>query len=103
VAVPVAVAVVLTLVLNVLAGGLASRMHGFGPGAAANVGLTIVGRGEFSLILATLAAAAGLDPRIGPFVALYVLILAIGGPLLAANSKVLARRLPGRLLPEGSP
>ena len=86
VAVPVAAAVVLTLVLNVLAGGLASRMHGFGPAEAANVSLTILGRGEFSLILATLAAAAGLDPRIGPFVALYVLILAIGGPLLAANS-----------------
>jgi CPA2 family monovalent cation:H+ antiporter-2 len=103
VALPVAVAVVLSLLLNVLAGGLASRMHGLGPGAAANVSLTIVGRGEFSLILATLAAAAGLDPRVGPFVALYVLILAIGGPLLAANSDLLARRLPGRLLPEGTP
>jgi CPA2 family monovalent cation:H+ antiporter-2 len=42
------------------------------------------------LILATLAVSAGLDARIGPFVALYVLILAILGPLLAARSHQLA-------------
>jgi len=36
--------------------------------AAANIGLTVLGRGEFSLILATLAVSAGLDDRIGPFV-----------------------------------
>ena len=61
VAVPVAAAVVLSLVLNVVAGLLAARLQGYGPEAAANIGLTILGRGEFSLILATLAAAAGLD------------------------------------------
>jgi CPA2 family monovalent cation:H+ antiporter-2 len=61
--------------------------------------LTVLGRGEFSLILATLAATAGLDDRIGPFVALYVLVLAIGGPLLAANSTHLARWIPAGLLP----
>ncbi len=97
VAVPVAAAVALSLVLNIVAGLVAARMHGFGALPAANIGLTVLGRGEFSLILATLAAVAGLDPRIGPFVALYVLILAILGPLLAARSRVLARRLPDRL------
>ena len=56
----------------------------------------MLGRGEFSLILATLAAAAGLDARIGPFVALYVLVLAIAGPLLTARSRSLARLLPVR-------
>nr|MBA3955562.1 cation:proton antiporter [Acidimicrobiia bacterium] len=80
VAVPVAAAVGLSLVLNLVAGLVAARMHGFGAQPAANIGLTVLGRGEFSLILATLAAAAGLDDRIGPFVALYVLILAIAGP-----------------------
>ena len=36
--------------------------HGFGRNAAANIGLTILGRGEFSLILATLATAAASTP-----------------------------------------
>src|SRR4029079_4652513 len=65
--------------------------------AAANIGLTVLSRGEFSLILATLATAAGLDARIGPFVALYVLVLAVMGPLLAARSAAVARLLPERL------
>ena len=42
--------------------------------------------------------AAGLDDRIGPFVALYVLVLALLGPILAARSESLARFLPRRLL-----
>ena len=72
--------------LNVVAGLIAARMQGFGRGAAANIGLTILGRGEFSLILATLAVEAGLDARIGPFVGFYVLILALVAPILASRS-----------------
>jgi monovalent cation:H+ antiporter-2, CPA2 family len=95
---PVAIAVVMTLLLNVLAGVICSRMNGFGRRQASNVGFTILGRGEFSLILASFAAAAGLDDRIGPFVALYVLILALGGPVLASRSRWLARVIPERAL-----
>jgi len=103
VAVPVLVAIVFSLVLNIVAGTIGARMHGFGQRAAANAGLTLLGRGEFSLILATLAAAAGLDRRVGPFVALYVLVLAIAGPLLASQSRVLARRLPEALFTKKAP
>lgn len=98
VAVPVLLAVVLSLVLNVVAGVVAARVEGLDRRAAASVGLTILGRGEFSLILATLGVTAGLDERIGPFVALYVLVLAVVGPVLAARSESLARFLPARLL-----
>ena len=97
--VPVALAVALSLVLNVAAGVACSRLNGFGRRQAANVGFTILGRGEFSLILASFAATADLDPRIGPFVALYVLILAIGGPVLTSRSQLLARLLPAKLFP----
>jgi CPA2 family monovalent cation:H+ antiporter-2 len=103
---PVAIAVLLSVVLNVAAGVTAAKLQGFGRNAAANIGLTILGRGEFSLILATLATAAGLDERIGPFVALYVLVLAVLGPLLAARSRLFARLLPARLflaVPEPQP
>lgn len=96
---PVAVAVALSIVLNLTAGVVAARWQGFGRNAAANIGLTVLGRGEFSLILATLATAAGLDARIGPFIALYVLVLAVLGPLLTARSAALARILPAKLFP----
>jgi len=97
VALPVALAVALSLVCNVAAGVIGARLYGFGPRSAANAGLTLLGRGEFSLILATLAAAAGLDARVGPFVALYVLVLAIAGPVLTSRSALLAAWLPARL------
>jgi CPA2 family monovalent cation:H+ antiporter-2 len=98
VAVAVVVAVVLSIVLNTAAGVIAARLQGFNRISAANIGFTTLGRGEFSLILASLAATAGLDERIGPFVAEYVLVLAILGPLLAARTSVLARIIPARLL-----
>lgn len=100
---PIAVAVALTLVLNLSAGLVAARLHRFGRRAASNVSFTILARGEFALILATLAAAAGLNDRLGPFIAGYVLILAVAGPLLAARSGALARLIPGRLLPPPPP
>jgi monovalent cation:H+ antiporter-2, CPA2 family len=96
---PVLAAVGVSLVLNLAAGLAAARLGGFRRLAAANIGLTLLGRGEFSLILATLATAAGLDERIGPFVALYVLVLAVAGPVLTAHSRRVAARLPDRLLP----
>lgn len=98
---PVAIAVLLSIALNVLAGVTAAKLYGYGRREAANIGLTVLGRGEFSLILATLAAGAGLDSRIGPFVALYVLALAIIGPLFASRSYLLAAWLPSWLLRGG--
>jgi CPA2 family monovalent cation:H+ antiporter-2 len=98
VALPVAIAVLVTITVNLSAGLITARLFGFNQRGAANVGLTVLGRGEFSLILATIALAAGLDERIGPFVALYVLILALISPLLAAQSRYLARIIPDRLL-----
>jgi CPA2 family monovalent cation:H+ antiporter-2 len=100
--VPVAVAVVLSTILNVVAGLTAARMQRYGRTAAANIGFTVLGRGEFSLILATLAVAAGLDPRIGPFVGFYVLVLALIAPILASRSQVLSRLFPARLFASGS-
>lgn len=98
VVVPVVLAVLLTLVLNVVAGIVTARLYRLNQRSAANIGLSVLGRGEFSLILASLGVAAGLDDRLGPFVALYVLVLAIVSPLLASRSQLLAKVLPDRLL-----
>ncbi|MGB8942893.1 MAG: cation:proton antiporter [Streptomyces sp.] len=92
---PVLAAVAVTLLMNVLAGLGAARIYGFGAGPAANISTTLLARGEFALILATMAATAGLDERLSPFIAGYVLLLAVLGPLAAGRSRWLARILPG--------
>ena len=94
---PVAIAVAVTLAFNIVAGVVAARIYGYGPAAASNAALMLVSRGEFELILASLAVAAGLDRRVAPFAALYVLVLSILSPLLSARSSVLAGCLPRRL------
>ncbi|MEU3185679.1 cation:proton antiporter [Streptomyces sp. NPDC006923] len=92
---PVLAAVAVTLLMNVVAGLAAARVFGFGAGPAANISTTLLARGEFALILATMAAGAALDQRLAPFIAGYVLVLAVLGPLAAGRSHWLARVLPG--------
>jgi len=97
---PVGIAIVLTLVLNIASGQLVARINGFGPQAGLNTAVILVNRGEFVLILATLATTApggGLDARLTPFAGLYVLAMAVLGPVFAANSErigALFRRRP---------
>jgi K+:H+ antiporter subunit KhtU len=98
VVVPVLVAILVTFLLNLIAGVIAARLNGQDAGAAARIALTVLARGEFSLILAALALEAGLDERIGPFVGLYVLVLALVAPVLASRPDWLARLLPSRLV-----
>jgi len=80
-------AVVITVLGNFIAGLAAGRKAGLSHKASSNIGLTIVSRGEFSIILANLAVLGSLMPIIQPFAALYVLILAILGPFLTKESK----------------
>lgn len=95
----VAVAVLMTVVLCVGAGVVAARFHGFGRTAGANIGLTVLTRGEFSLVLASLALGAGLDDRVASLAAGYVLVLGVIGPLAVAQSARIARMLPRLLFP----
>jgi CPA2 family monovalent cation:H+ antiporter-2 len=85
--VPVIVAIVMTLVLNTAGGQLIAWLNKLTPAEGFNVSGMLQNRGEFALILATLASAAHLDSRLTPFAGLYVLIMAIVGPVLAVNSE----------------
>jgi CPA2 family monovalent cation:H+ antiporter-2 len=77
--------------------------------AAFRIGLTIVARGEFSLLVAVLARQGGLDRGLQSFAALYVLILALASPSLARHANVIADTLRGLVKrwaggpPPGSP
>ncbi|MGK5529572.1 cation:proton antiporter [Streptomyces sp. URMC 129] len=91
---PVVIAVLVTVSMNLLAGLLTGRIYRFGPEPSANVATTLLARGEFALILATMAAGAGLDERLSPFIAGYVLVLAVIAPLAAGRAHWTARILP---------
>jgi len=80
------VAAALTIVGNFVAGMIAGRATKLPAAAGASIGLTIISRAEYSIVMATIARTAGLLPFIQPFTALYVLILSIVGPILTKES-----------------
>ncbi len=82
-----AAAVLITLLGNIAAGYIASWLSGYKKRRAANVTFTIIARGEFSIIVAGFAAAAGLGGKLPAFAALYVVALAFVSPVLAKNAR----------------
>jgi CPA2 family monovalent cation:H+ antiporter-2 len=96
----VLIAVVMTFALNLVSGMLLARLNRMGVVEGMNAAGILVNRGEFTLILATLSIGAGLDHRLQPFAGLYVLTMAILGPLFASRSeRIGAAFSPGRKKP----
>jgi monovalent cation:H+ antiporter-2, CPA2 family len=103
-------AVPLTIAGKALAGFLAGRVGGFTDRQSLNAGLALVAHGEFTIILAQVAAenpdiSAGVRADLVAFAGLYVLATATLGVLLMKESKRLGRALfpPRRLIREGVP
>jgi monovalent cation:H+ antiporter-2, CPA2 family len=88
---PILIAVAVSLAVNLIAGLIVARRAELSRRAGFRVGLTVLARGEFSLILAALATAAGLDSRVSAFIAGYVLVLSLLAPVLATHADRLAR------------
>lgn len=93
---PAALALAAVGVLTKVATGwYAASREGVGRPGRLRAGAALVARGEFSVVIAGLAVTGGA-PEVGPLAAGYVLVLAIGGSLLARAADGLARRwLPG--------
>lgn len=79
------------LVTKLATGFLAARQAGLETPERIRAGAALVARGEFSIVIAGLAVAAGLDRRLGPLAAAYVLILAVAGPLAARGAEPVGR------------
>ena len=78
-------------------GWLAGHRAGLGPTARLRAGAALMPRGEFNIVIAGLAlGVTGIDPRLGPLAAAYVLILAVTGPLAARAAEPLGRKLAAR-------
>jgi CPA2 family monovalent cation:H+ antiporter-2 len=60
-----------------------ARRLGIGPRGRRRAGSVLLARGEFSIVIAEIGVASGLEPAIGPLAAAYVLLLAITGPVAA--------------------
>jgi CPA2 family monovalent cation:H+ antiporter-2 len=74
---------VVTGLTKVLTGWWAVRRAGGDTAGGLRAGGALVARGEFSIVIAGLGVDAGLNPALGSLTAAYVLILAVGGPLVA--------------------
>ena len=103
-----ALAVILTVVGKIAGGYAAGILGGFNPRQSFNAGVALVAHGEFTIILAQVAAEnsaiSGDDSaELVAFTGLYVLLTATIGVVLMKESKVIGRRLfrPPKLI-EGS-
>lgn len=74
-----------TALTKVLTGYAAGHRAGLDTRAALRAGVTLIPRGEFSIVIAGLGA--GFEPRLGPLSTCYVLLLALLGPLLTRWAK----------------
>jgi CPA2 family monovalent cation:H+ antiporter-2 len=72
---------VVTAATKVGTGWWAARRAGIGRAGRVRTGVALVPRGEFSIVIAGLGVAAGIEDDLGPLAACYVLILAVAGSL----------------------
>ena len=76
---------VFTAFTKIVTGWKVAKWEGIGARGCLRAGLTLVSRGEFSIIIAGLGASA--EPKLAPIAAAYVLILAVIGPILTRLSE----------------
>ncbi|MCA2212845.1 cation:proton antiporter [Jidongwangia harbinensis] len=74
---------VLTMTTKALTGVFAAKRVGIALPGQIRAGLALMPRGEFSVVIAGLAVASGVEPELAPLATAYVLITVVSGPLLA--------------------
>jgi CPA2 family monovalent cation:H+ antiporter-2 len=84
---------------KLVTGWWAARRSGIATMGRYRAGAALIARGEFSIVIAGLAVAAGIEPGLGPLAACYVLLMAVIGPLAARYVEPLVRAVLGRARP----
>ncbi|MEV6634349.1 cation:proton antiporter [Actinoplanes sp. NPDC051470] len=74
---------VLTMLTKVATGYVAAGRVGIALPGRVRAGLALMPRGEFSVVIAGLAVASGVEPELAPLATAYVLITVVSGPMLA--------------------
>lgn len=80
---PATLLAVVTILTKLVSGSYAARRAGVGTLGQWRAGLSLAPRGEFSIVIAGLAVASGVEPSIAPLATAYVLITIIAGTFLA--------------------
>jgi CPA2 family monovalent cation:H+ antiporter-2 len=83
---------VVTIATKMGTGWYAAAREGVAVPGRLRAGTALVARGEFSIVIAGLAVAAGI-PELGPVATGYVLLLAVTGPVLTRFVEPLTARL----------
>jgi len=68
---------------KVVTGYVAAKRAGIAPLGRWRTGFALVPRGEFSIVIVSVAVSAGIEPLLAPLVTGFVLITVVVGPLLA--------------------
>jgi CPA2 family monovalent cation:H+ antiporter-2 len=84
---------VVTAATKVATGWWSSRREGIRTPGRVRAGVALIARGEFSIAIAGLGAAAGVETQLAPLAGAYVLVLGVAGPLLARVADPLAATL----------
>jgi monovalent cation:H+ antiporter-2, CPA2 family len=100
---PAVILAVVTVATKIATGYWATRRAGVGARGRWRAGGALVAHGEFSIVIAGLAVAAGTGAPIGALATAYVLILVIVGPLAARYAEPAAGRLMRRRLASPAP
>ena len=93
------VALVLAIVTagtKLLTGWWSARREGIRTRGRFRAGAALIARGEFSIAIAGIGLAGGLETDLGTLAAAYVLLLAAGGPLIARVIEPIVRSTVGR-------
>ncbi|MEZ0491338.1 cation:proton antiporter [Kineococcus sp. TBRC 1896] len=83
--------VVVGVATKLVTGWVAARRAGIAVPGRVRAGAALIPRGEFSIVIAGLATAAGVDARLAALAAAYVLVMAVLGPVLARFADPWAR------------
>lgn len=74
-------------------GWIGAKRAGIGVPGRLRAGSTLVARGEFSIVIAGLATATGIDSRLEALAVTYVFVLAVLGPVLTRITDFVPRRM----------
>ncbi|GAA3638324.1 cation:proton antiporter [Microbacterium awajiense] len=80
---PAILLAVVTMATKLVTGYYAARRAGIAEAGRWRAGFALLPRGEFSIVIAGLAVASGVDRSLGALATAYVLITIVVGPLLA--------------------
>jgi CPA2 family monovalent cation:H+ antiporter-2 len=96
---PATILALVTAATKVATGWMAAGRSGVRAPGRMRAGTTLIPRGEFSIVVASLGASAAHGRELGAVAAAYVLLTAVAGPLIAKHSDRLLRAPVGSRAP----